>query len=483
MKMYYSILFKVLSCLCLIVFYLNISCGQTVRLKKSEGFIQTNDYIRLHYQILGEGKDTILVIHGGTSFGSSYLIPDLTPLAAHHTLLFFDQAGAGYSSIIEDTARYNIQRIIQDIETIRKHFRLQKINLLGHSTGGLICGYYASLYPERIQSMILISPLPLSASWMANYNTDKKHDSTSLFILRQNRKKYRSSPIDSIKACWDYYALWARGQFPTYAHARNAWGNICNCNQANLLSPYSYYLFKSLGNWDIAGRLTKVKSRVLILGGEQDEIPYESFQQWNKSLSNSLLLKFKASAHMPHIDEPEAFFSAVEQFLINKWPNDTTIEYRGSGVILPMDNKGTTYIKSRVQVIEVENELVRLINNQKWDSVANVYISAGVIYPPGAPPVMGREAIATFWRTASLRGLHKLELQLIDIEQSGDLLISQGKYLMRNARMEILDIGKFIAIYRKEKNKWRLQTDMFNSNLETRSPVEIPDYLTLPENK
>ena len=54
---------------------------------------------------------------------------------------------------------------------------------------------------------------------------------------------------------------------------------------------------------------------------------------------------------------------------------------------------------------------------------------------------------------------------------------------MKNAQMETLDIGKFIAIYQKEKNKWRLQTDMFNSNLETRSPIEIPDYLTLPENK
>ena len=53
MKMYYSILFKVLSCLCLIVFYIDISFGQTIRLKKSEGFIQTNDYVRLHYQILG----------------------------------------------------------------------------------------------------------------------------------------------------------------------------------------------------------------------------------------------------------------------------------------------------------------------------------------------------------------------------------------------------------------------------------------------
>ena len=55
--------------------------------------------------------------------------------------------------------------------------------------------------------------------------------------------------------------------------------------------------------------------------------------------------------------------------------------------------------------------------------------------------------------------------------------------LMSNQQKEIIDIGKFIALYRKENNKWHLQTDMFNSSLETRSPIEVPDYLSLPKNR
>lgn len=85
---------------------LNIFCvssySQTVKLKYSEGYIPTNDSVKLFYRILGEGKDTIVVIHGG-GFGSSYLVPDLTPLAAHHTLLFFDQPGTG-DIVKEETA-------------------------------------------------------------------------------------------------------------------------------------------------------------------------------------------------------------------------------------------------------------------------------------------------------------------------------------------------------------------------------------------
>ncbi|MBK8349383.1 MAG: nuclear transport factor 2 family protein [Saprospiraceae bacterium] len=127
----------------------------------------------------------------------------------------------------------------------------------------------------------------------------------------------------------------------------------------------------------------------------------------------------------------------------------------------------------------MENELVRLANNAEWDEMSNLYTSDGVIYPPGAPPIMGRNAIATFWRTVSTRGMHSLQLHLVDLILSGDLLMANGKYTMRNKQNEILDLGKFMAIYRKEKNEWRLQTDMFNSNLETRSPSEIPDYLML----
>ena len=460
--------------LCTTSFIIN---AQIVKLKSSEGFVQTNDYVQLHYQILGEGSDTIVVVHGGGTFGSAYLVPDLTPLAAHHAILFFDQAGAGYSTVVKDTARYSMDNTVKDIEVIRKHFKLKKLNLLGHSTGGLICGFYAATYPDQVKSMMLMAPLPAAAS-MTNGWVNKM-DSLSTLLAKQNKKIYEDNPADSTKACWDYYSLWIRGYAASYTEGRNIWGNICNCNQANLTSPYSYYRMKSIGNWDITSQLENVRARVLLLVGDKDAIPFASFEHWNNSLPNCTLLKFKNAGHLPNVDNSAAFFLAVETFLQGKTPNESVMDTFGAGVVLPDDLKGSPYLKARAAVIEIENKLMGLANSAEWNDMSNLYTSDGSIYPPGAPPIKGRNAIATFWRAVSKRGMHSLQLHLVELEISGDLLIANGKYIMRNQQIEILDIGKFMAIYRKEKEGWRLQTDMFNSSLETRSPLEVPDYLTL----
>lgn len=119
------------------------------------------------------------------------------------------------------------------------------------------------------------------------------------------------------------------------------------------------------------------------------------------------------------------------------------------------------------------------MNKGNWKSVATLYAEDATNLPPGAPPVFGCQAIVSFWHIAAIRGMHTMELQLIDLEISGDLLNGRGKYIMSDQQDEIIDIGKFIAIYRKEENQWVLQTDIFNSSMETRSPIEVPDYLML----
>ena len=451
--------------------------SQTVKLKSSEGYVQTNDSVRLFYRLLGEGKDTIVVFHGG-GFGSNYLVPDLTPLAAHHALLFFDQPGTGFSSVVRDTARLSINRFVQDIEILRKYFRIQKMKVLAHSNGGVLFGYYATIHPDNIESAILINPSPASQKWQ----NSTRLDSTTQLILKQNRKIYRSSPSDSVKACWDYYAVWVRGKFPTPIHARRIWGDPCNCNQQNLLNPILFYSLQSMGKWDITAPLSKVKARTLIVAGNKDEIPVAAFEEWKRSLPNSQLLIINGTGHLPFVDNPAVFFAAAEQFLQNKWPGNSVQQTKAVGIVFPTDEKGSAYLKARAAVINVENELVRLINKASWDSVAAIYATDATIFAPGSPPVTGQKAIASFWHTVSIRGMHTMELQFIDLEQSGDKLIARGKYVMNNKQDEIIDIGKFIAIYTKEKNKWRLQTDMFNTNMETRSPVEVPDYLTLSKN-
>ena len=451
--------------------------SQTVKLKSSEGYIHTNDSVRLFYRILGEGKDTIVVFHGG-GFGSSYLVPDLTPLTAHHALLFFDQPGTGFSSVVRDTARLNINRFVQDVEIVRNHFHIKKMKVLAHSNGGILLGYYATVHPDNLESIILINPSPASQKWQGS----NRLDSISQLILKQNGKIYRFAPTDSIKACWDYYAVWARGKFPTPVHVRRMWGDVCDCNQKNQLNPIRFYSLQSLGEWDITAQLSKVKARTLIVGGDKDETPVAAWEEWKMSLPNSQLLIINGTGHLPYVDNPSVFFAAAEQFLQNKSLNNSVPQTKSVGVVFPTDEKGSAYLKARSAVINVETELVRLINKAAWDSVAAIYATDATIMGPGSPPVTGQKAIASFWHTVSIRGMHTFELQFIDLEQSGDKLIARGKYVMNSKQDEIIDIGKFMAIYKKEKNTWRLQTDMFNTSMETRSPLEVPDYLTLPKN-
>ena len=173
---------------------------------------------------------------------------------------------------------------------------------------------------------------------------------------------------------------------------------------------------------------------------------------------------------------------AVELFMQNKSPKPSIFNTKGAGIVLPQDETGTPYQQARAAVIKVENELIRQVNNANWAGVSEIYRNDAWIMAPGAPPITGRQAIESFWYTTAIRGMHSLELQLMDVESSGDLLFGRGKYTMKNNQNEFLDIGKFVAIYKKVNQKWVLYTDIFNSSLETRSPIAVPDYL-IPDNK
>lgn len=452
--------------------------AQSVKLLSSEGYVQTADSVQLFYKIQGEGKDTIVVVHGGPH-NSGYFSPDLTPLAAHHTLLYYDQRAAGFSSFLSDTSKLGIDEHVADLETIRKHFHLQKLNLLGHSTGGVIAGFYAAANPEKIKSIILVNSMPAKTEWSVSFTS--KLDSVSVLIKKQNSKILYSSPSDTLKACWDYYALDGRGFYPTPQDVRRTWGDVCNSKMSNTLNPAKWHIYASMGNYDLTDKFTEVSAPVLIIAGDDDGIPMASFEQWKNSFQNSTLIKVPGAAHFPHVDAPNVFFTAVELFLQGKTPDSSIFDVSGAGVVLPGDDMGTPYQQARAAIIRVENEVVKFVNKGDWKSAAGIYASDASIMSPGAPPITGRKAIASFWHTAAIRGMKSLELQLMDIELSGELLFGRGKSVIRDDQNEIIDIGKFIAIYKKINNQWVLYTDIWNSSLETRSPMAEPDYLILKQ--
>lgn len=107
-----------------------------------------------------------------------------------------------------------------------------------------------------------------------------------------------------------------------------------------------------------------------------------------------------------------------------------------------------------------------------WHAVASLYTEDGILLPPNAPEVVGREAIE-----ATLKKFPPIvELANTDAEctVSGDWAFVRGRYSMKlklpnGALLE--DHGKYIEIRKRgDDGVWRIHRDIFNSDLPAGTP-------------
>lgn len=114
------------------------------------------DGTELAYRELGAG-DPVVCVPGGPMQDSEYL-GDLGGLSARHRLIRLDLRGTGASAIPEDTTSYRCDRLVGDVEALRAHLGLDRMNLLGHSGGANLVVLYAAQHPGRVGRLLLITP-------------------------------------------------------------------------------------------------------------------------------------------------------------------------------------------------------------------------------------------------------------------------------------------------------------------------------------
>jgi proline iminopeptidase len=67
----------------------------------------------------------------------------------------YDQRGVGRSTA-GGSAPFTPSDHLDDLDAIRRHFRQERVHLLGHSFGGMVALSYVDKYPDRVRSLILI---------------------------------------------------------------------------------------------------------------------------------------------------------------------------------------------------------------------------------------------------------------------------------------------------------------------------------------
>ena len=105
--------------------------GEEFQVSK-EGYLLGAENVRLHFNIMGSGEDTIVVIHGGPGAGIHSVLPSVKPLARSHVLILYDQRGGGLSELPEDTAKLQAKYFGNwDFTTEPKHLEVPLLVIYG----------------------------------------------------------------------------------------------------------------------------------------------------------------------------------------------------------------------------------------------------------------------------------------------------------------------------------------------------------------
>jgi proline iminopeptidase len=289
-----------------------------------DGYVDAGNGVRLFYRFVGSGRDTVVVLHGGPGFSMSYIAADLEPLARRHTLLFYDQRGAGRSTVVTDSASLDARRFGEDLEVVRRRFSLERLTLLAHSWGAGVAALYASRYPERVGRLVVIDGIPTRRALQTQgfQRLDARRDSSTKQRVQAMRAARLANPGDAA-ACRAYYDLWFVATYGDTASAHRSRGDFCAGSPeavANKIGSIERFTVPSLGDWDWRPSLRAVTAPALVIHGTGDFIPLESAREWTAALPGARLLLLEGSGHFPYVEQPERFFTVVEEFLAGRWP-------------------------------------------------------------------------------------------------------------------------------------------------------------------
>lgn len=466
----------------LIMTFTLFQCTETIQktdieLPDKEGFISISETIELHYKILGEGGDTIIILHGGPGFPSSYLIPDLKPLAIHHTLIFYDQRGAGKSTPINDTLLLDASYFVSDLEKIRQYFSLTRLSLLGHSWGGLLAGLYAAEYPQNVKKMALIGSCPPAKKfhWDQFYsNFRNKFNEQTIKDLEILYDTLQSTQNNKTKPCWDYWSILITGYYSNPDMARLMWGDVCNCPVETIWgnNPDRSYTQVSLGDWDLTEQMKKWNFPVLIIHGEDDPMPTECAVAWQQHLPDAQISLYKNTGHFPQVESPELFFQQTTDFFKGQWPVDTALrpfEIDEELVYVPW-----SYYKAITEINYRNHRFARCIAEKNTASLIKFYAPDATLMVPTVAPFKGHSSIMAFWESSIDKGLRRLSRQTIHLEGNKKQLLEEGKYVLYGQDNEILDVGKYHVVWEHIKDKWVISKDIVSTNMK--KPSKIYDW-------
>ncbi|MEY9969535.1 proline iminopeptidase [Streptacidiphilus sp. MAP12-16] len=269
------------------------------------------DGTQLAYRVGGDG-DPVICLPGGPT-DSSYL-GELGDLSRHRRLIRLDLRGTGRSAIPEDTTSYRCDRLVDDVEALREHLGLPRIDVLAHCAGANVAAQYVARYPANVSKLTLITPSTRAVGITITAETRRETAQ-----LRKNEPWFPAAfaALEAISAGkakdddWQAIAPFFCGRWDAAAKDLHAASQPTNMEAVSL--------FGSDGAFDpetTRSALAACQAPVLLLAGEFDlNSPPQSTVEFAGLFPNAELVVQPGAGHYPWLDDADQFVATTAAFL------------------------------------------------------------------------------------------------------------------------------------------------------------------------
>jgi proline iminopeptidase len=265
---------------------------------------------RLYYIEDGSGVPC-LVMHGGLGLDHTLYKRSLGSLAEDCRLLFYDQRGNGRSER-PPLETITIPQLAEDAEALRQHLNLESMTVMGHSYGGFVALEYATRYPERLSHLILLDTSPGVFEPTADELAERGDDSWITPQVRHALEVFGGPPpVDD-----EDFASKLAEMAPAYMRTISPEVLLSFMEGAVLDAKAMIRGFEVLEGWSVVDKLERITCPTLVVCGRYDLFtPPECSKRLATAIPGAELVWFEQSGHMPWLEEPDAFFDSVKDFL------------------------------------------------------------------------------------------------------------------------------------------------------------------------
>lgn len=261
----------------------------------------------------------VLLLHGKNFYGSYWESTIKALAASGRRVIVPDQIGFGKSS--KPAINYSFDLLAENTSQLLRNLGIKKVDVVGHSMGGMLAVRFARAYPDRVGKLVLENPIGL--------------EDYRLKVPPQSIEKYYQTEINNtdtakMRAFLQRYVVqWEPSKYERFVAVRKRVtlsGEYPRWAQSAALTSQMIY------QQPVRHEFSLIKAPTLLIIGQEDRTTIGRDQvspetaktlgqypqlgrEAARDIPGAKLVELQGVGHIPHLEVPERFHSILVDFL------------------------------------------------------------------------------------------------------------------------------------------------------------------------